>query len=41
LPKIAAVLPVGNNIFTSKPLLFRISYIHIPSVPCLTLRGNI
>lgn len=41
LPKIAAVLSVGNNIFTSKPLFFRISYIHVPIVPCLTLRGNI
>lgn len=41
LPKIATVLSVGNNIFTSKPLFFRISYIHVPIVPCLTLRGNI
>ena len=41
LPKIAAILSVSNNIFTSKPLFFRISYIHVPIVPCLTLRGNI
>lgn len=41
LPKIATILSVGNNIFTSKPLFFRISYIHVPIVPCLTLRVNI